>query len=129
MSSFKSAFPAAGFIADLAIGAGKKILDGAVDFITGQGGKDKGIGSTGLPFLHDQGGVLQPGLSSIVNATRKPEAILNAQQWSDIHRLATSGGQRGGGDIIFRGNVGWDPNEVAHRIETKRRDTFAAFGV
>lgn len=129
MSSFKSAFPDGGFMADMAIGAGKKILDGAVDFITGKGGKDSGIGTTGLPFLHDQGGVLNPGLSAIVNKTRKPEAILNSQQWSDIHRLATAGGSRGGGDIIFRGNVGWDPNEVAHRIETKRRDTFAAFGV
>jgi hypothetical protein len=128
LSKFKSAFPAAGFMADMAIGAGKKILDGAVDFITGNGGKDKGIGSTGLPYLHDQGGVLPPGLSSIVNATRKPEAILNAQQWADIHRLATQGGG-GRGDVIFKGNVGWDPNEVAHRIETKRRDTFAAFGI
>lgn len=128
MSKFKSAFPAAGFMADMAIGAGKKILDGAVDFITGKGGKDDGIGSTGLPYLHDNGGVLNPGLSSIVNATRKPEAILNAQQWADIHRLATSG-DGGRGDVIFKGNVGWDPNEVANRIETKRRDTFAAFGI
>ncbi|WP_324644150.1 peptidoglycan DD-metalloendopeptidase family protein [Pseudarthrobacter sp. LT1] len=129
VDGFRKAFPAAGFIADLAIGAGKKLLDGAVDFVTGNGGKDKGIGSTGLPYLHDQGGVLNPGLSSIVNATRKPEAILNAQQWSDIHRLATSGGQGGRGDIHFNGPVGWDPHEVANRIETKRRDTFAAFGI
>jgi hypothetical protein len=115
-------------MADMAIGAGKKILDGAVEFITGNGGKDDGIGSTGMPYLHDKGGVLNPGLSTIVNATRKPEAILNAQQWADIHRLATQGGG-GRGDVIFKGNVGWDPNEVAHRIETKRRDTFAAFGI
>lgn len=131
LAKFKEAFPAGGFIADIAIGVGKKIFDGAVGFITGSGGQDKAVtgNATGLPYLHDNGGVLNPGLSSIVNATRKPEAILNAQQWSDIHRLATTGGQRGGGDIIFRGNVGWDPNEVAHRIETKRRDTFAAFGI
>jgi hypothetical protein len=129
LSTFKSAFPGGGFMADMAIGAGKKILDGAVDFITGNGGKDKGIGSTGLPYLHDNGGVLNPGLSSIVNATRKPEAILNAQQWSDIHRLATTGNGGGRGDVVFNGNVGWDPHEVAHRIETKRRDTFAAFGI
>lgn len=128
LSKFKSAFPAAGFMADMAIGAGKKILDGAVDFITGNGGKDDGIGSTGLPYLHDNGGVLNPGLSSIVNATRKPEAILTAQQWADIHRLATLGGG-GRGDVNFNGPVGWDPDEVANRIETKRRDTFAAFGI
>jgi hypothetical protein len=64
----------------------------------------------------------------IMNATRKPEAILNAQQWEDIHRLATTGNS-GRGDVIFKGNVGWDPDEVANRIETMRRDTFAAFGI
>ena len=129
VGQFKNAFPGGGFFADMAIGAGKKLFDGAMDFIAGKGGKDKGIGSTGLPYLHDEGGVLNPGLSSIVNATRKPEAILNAQQWSDMHRLATVNAGGGRGDVVFYGNVGWDPHEVANRIETKRRDTFAAFGI
>jgi murein DD-endopeptidase MepM/ murein hydrolase activator NlpD len=131
LSSFKSAFPAAGFIADLAIGAGKKILDGAVDFVTGRGGKDDGIGTTGLPYLHDNGGVLNPGLSSIVNATRKPEAIYTFEQNRALQALAARGALQGSGrgDVIFKGNVGWDPHEVAHAIETKRRDTFAAFGI
>lgn len=40
-------------------------------------------------YLHDSGGVLNPGLSAIMNNTRKPEAILNSTQWSDIHKLAT----------------------------------------
>jgi hypothetical protein len=96
VNQFKEAFPGAGFFADMAIGAGKKLFDGALDFITGKGGRDKGVGSTGLPYLHDQGGVLNPGLSSIVNATRKPEAILNAQQWADVHKLAVGDGPRGG---------------------------------
>jgi hypothetical protein len=95
IGQFKSAFPAGGLIADIAIGVGKKILTSASDFIMGNAGKDDGIGSTGLPYLHDSGGVLNPGLSSIVNATRKPEAILTARQWSDIHRLATAGGGSG----------------------------------
>jgi len=129
LAKFRDAFPGAGIMADMAIGVGKKVLTTVADFVSGGGGKDKGIGSTGLPYLHDNGGVLNPGLSSIVNATRKPEAILNAQQWSDIHRLATSGQVGGRGDVIFKGNVGWDPHEVAHAIEMKRRDTFAAFGI
>lgn len=128
LASFKSAFPAAGFVADLAIGAGKKILDGAVDFITGHGGKDNGLGSTGMPYLHDQGGVLNPGLSSIMNATRKPEAILNAQQWSDIHRLATSG-QGGRGDVHVHGNVGWMPDRLAQEIEVQKRRTQTMAGM
>lgn len=131
VASFKSAFPAAGFIADLAIGAGKKILDGAVEFVTGQGGKDDGIGSTGLPYLHDNGGVLNPGLTAVLNRTRKPEAIYNFEQNRALQTLAARGAQQGTGrgDVIFKGNVGWNPYEVADQIETKRRDTFAAFGI
>ncbi|MDR2256972.1 MAG: peptidoglycan DD-metalloendopeptidase family protein [Arthrobacter sp.] len=33
------------------------------------------------PELHDQGGWLKPGLTSVLNATRRPEAILNPSQW------------------------------------------------
>ncbi|MGY4543255.1 TP901 family phage tail tape measure protein [Arthrobacter sp. UYNi723] len=129
MGKFKEAFPGAGFMADLAIGVGKKLLDGAVGFITGNGGKDSGLGSTGLPYLHDQGGVLPPGLSQVINRTRKPEAILNPQQWADIHRLATDGGQQTGGDVIFKGNVGWDPHQVAQEIEAQKRRTQTMAGM
>ena len=47
------------------------------------------------PYLHDKGGVLNPGLSQIVNKTRKPEAILTGSQWSDISKLALD--KRAGG--------------------------------
>lgn len=47
------------------------------------------------PYLHDNGGVLNPGLSQIVNKTRKPEAILTGSQWSDISKLALD--KRAGG--------------------------------
>lgn len=36
------------------------------------------------PSLYDNGGVLPPGLTSILNNTRKPEAILNPAQWSSV---------------------------------------------
>lgn len=128
VSNFRSAFPAGGFVADLAIGAGKKLLDGAVDFITGRGGKDDGVGSTGRPFLHDNGGVLNPGLSSIMNATRKPEAILTAQQWSDIHTLATRGAAVGGGGVNFHGPIHVrDENEMARIIQTRQMDAMAVY--
>lgn len=131
LSKFKDAFPAAGFMADIAIGVGKKILTSAADFITGNGGKDDGLGSTGLPYLHDQGGVLHPGLSAVLNSTRKPEAILNSQQWADIHQLATLNSSReaGRGDVIFKGNVGWDPHRVAQEIEVERRRTLTMAGM
>lgn len=120
VDKFRQAFPGGGFMADLAIGAGRKMFAGVSAFISGGGGKDNGIGSTGMPYLHDQGGVLNPGLSAIVNRTRKPEAILNAQQWADISRLA-AGEARSGGDINFHGPVGWDPHRVAQEIEVQKR--------
>lgn len=36
------------------------------------------------PSLYDNGGVLPTGLTSILNNTRKPEAILNPAQWSSV---------------------------------------------
>lgn len=89
LSKFKSAFPGGGFMADLAIGAGKKLFDGAVSLVTGGQGS-----AAGDPALYDMGGVLPPGLSQVVNRTGKPEAILNPQQWADISRLATRNGGR-----------------------------------
>ena len=53
-----------------------------------------------MPYLHDQGGWLQPGISQILNATRKPEAILNSEQWSSMHKLAAQTIERRGGDTI-----------------------------
>ena len=122
IGKFKEAFPAAGIMADIAIGVGRKLLTDVSDFITGGGGKDNGIGETGLPYLHDQGGVLHPGLTTVLNATRKPEAILNSQQWADIHQLAARGVRNSDeGGVHFHGPVGWDPHRVAQEIEVEKR--------
>lgn len=121
LGKFKEAFPAAGIVADLAIGVGKKLLTGAADFITGGGGKDN-IGSASL---YDQGGVLPPGLSQVVNKTRKPEAILNPQQWEDMHSLATRGGAGGFnnyGTIHVR-----DEQEMARIVLTRQQDALAVY--
>jgi murein DD-endopeptidase MepM/ murein hydrolase activator NlpD len=121
LGKFKEAFPAAGMVADLAIGVGKKLLTGASDFITGGGGRDN-IGSAAL---YDQGGVLPPGLSQVVNKTRKPEAILNPQQWEDMHSLATRGGAGGFnnyGTIHVR-----DEQEMARIVLTRQQDALAVY--
>lgn len=39
-----------------------------------------------MSYLHDDGGWLQPGVSTIVNKTRKPEAILNPNQWDTVNK-------------------------------------------
>ncbi|MEV4902350.1 peptidoglycan DD-metalloendopeptidase family protein [Citricoccus sp. NPDC055426] len=44
-----------------------------------------------LSYLYDDGGVVHPGLTTVDNRSRKPEALLSSQQWSDIHQLAKNG--------------------------------------
>jgi hypothetical protein len=41
---------------------------------------------------YDQGGWLQPGITTAVNATGRPEAILTAPQWQSLSSLAARGG-------------------------------------
>jgi hypothetical protein len=42
--------------------------------------------------LYDSGGILPPGISSIVNASGKPEAILTNEQFRNLERIANGGG-------------------------------------
>lgn len=134
MSAFKKAFPGAGMFVDAAGGLAKSGIESVVRIVTDIQNGIKNIagdiwgnikdffggGAAQAPLLHDQGGVLQPGLSTILNRTRKPEAILNQQQWADISKLALSD-TRPSREIVIQGNVGWDPAEVARRIETAER--------
>jgi len=45
---------------------------------------------------YDSGGLLQPGATMAVNATRRPERILDPQQTAMFERLVSSGGSAGG---------------------------------
>jgi phage-related protein len=56
------------------------------------------------PYLFDQGGVVPPGYSTIVNATRQPEALLNPQQWADIRSVAVDRSKQSR-DVHFNGPV------------------------
>lgn len=51
------------------------------------------IGGPLTPYLHDEGGVIDPGWNLIYNATRKPEASLNPQQLDNIQRIADGAGR------------------------------------
>jgi len=91
-----------GHLSGWAAKPGDKVKAGQTIAYSGNTGKSTGphlheeLWRNGQPFnfasyLYDNGGVLNPGLTSIVNASRKPEAILNNQQWADIHKLALKG--------------------------------------
>lgn len=49
-------------------------------------------GIWGKPNLYDDGGYLPPGLSTVMNATGKPEPILTSGQWDLMRRAAERGG-------------------------------------
>ena len=88
------------------------------------GFKDGGI----LPTLYDNGGDLPPGMSVVVNKTRKPEAILTNQLVTDLQAQARAVST--GMNVSFDGaKLGYDPNEVAIAIQRRRRDTLALQGL
>jgi hypothetical protein len=140
MGAFKKAFPGAGMFVDVAGGLAKSGIESVVKIVTDiQNGikdlagniwgniKDFFGGSAVQADLHDNGGIVRPGYSTILNKTGKPEALLNPQQWSDISKLALTGG--GGRDIVINGNVGWMPDEVAREIAVRERREMTMAGL
>lgn len=53
---------------------------------------------------YDQGGVLPPGITAVINASRKPEVALNSDQWRDMRaaaNYAASHAAAGGGGSTY----------------------------
>lgn len=50
------------------------------------------VGRYGGARKYDAGGLLPPGVTAAVNATRSPEAVLTARQWTDVRALAEARG-------------------------------------
>lgn len=108
MGQFKKHFPSGGLFIDAAGGLAKMGLGQIVQWVSDikEGIKNiagnvvdsiKGFfggGSATAPdeLYRDQGGWLPPGVHQVRNETGRSEAILNSQQWSDIHQLATRNG-------------------------------------
>lgn len=86
-------------------GIGKRAL-GAVD----KGLGALGIGGAGIK-LYDNGGLLPPGLSTVFNATGKPEPVFSPDQWD---KLSRGGGV--GGDIYQLHAEGADPRQVVGEL-------------
>jgi hypothetical protein len=69
-----------------------------------------------LPKLFDQGGMLPPGLSTVFNATGKPEPVFSGDQWDKI----IGGGGLGGGDTVYNLEAhGADPRQVVSEFVTQ----------
>ncbi len=127
------AIPGGGFMVDVAAGIGKKLITDVGDWAKGKLGLGAAAGiARGAhldPLLYDQGGVLRPGLSQIVNATGKPEYILNPRQWEDIHQLAVG---RGGEGFTYSPTyqyVGDDPEAVMAKDKRRMQDIYTAHGM
>lgn len=61
------------------------------------------------PKLYDQGGMLPPGLSTVFNATGKPEPVFSSEQWD---KIIGGGGLAAGGDTYQLHAEGADPRQV-----------------
>jgi hypothetical protein len=68
-----------------------------------------------VPNLYDNGGALPPGISLVANRTGKPEQVFTAEQFASLR-------DGSGPTYIFEGGqYGYDPEEIADRVEDKRR--------
>lgn len=125
MSKIKEA--GGGPFADIAIGIGKKLIDGASKFVTDflSGNRDKGSATA---TVYDGGGWLENtgGSQLVQHNKRKPDAVLSHDQWQTMTRIADN--SRGGG-VTFTGPVHVrDEEEMARIIQTRQRDAQAAYG-
>lgn len=65
------------------------------------------FGGRGGPGLYDNGGMLPPGLSMVMNKTSRPEPVLTTEQWASMTR------QGGRGDTNYNLKAeGADPRKV-----------------
>jgi tape measure domain-containing protein len=132
IGQFKKAFPQGGFVVDLVGDFAKNLLNTASDAVMTLFGKRTDDGAKGnaegIPHLfRDQGGALPEGLSMVLNRTGSPEWVFNRDQLSTLNGAVTRGGN--GVEVNIHGNVGYDPHELANRIDTKRRDSLALEGI
>lgn len=129
VGKLKGAFPMGGFMVDAAVGMGKKMFGSVIDWVKGKFGMGAVMGSSQgahlNPLLYDQGGVLRPGLSQIMNATGKPEAIYTNEQNRALQALAQRGLAPGGDtwhvQLPERASVGELMDAVSHQGRVNKR--------
>ena len=128
VKQFRSTFKEAGFIADLAIGVGKKLMDNVAGWVGGKLGFGDGQAAT----VYDGGGWLENtgGAQLVQHNKRKPDAVLRNEQWATMTRIAENsaavsripGGFNNYGTVNVR-----DEEELARIIQTKQMDALAVY--
>jgi hypothetical protein len=106
-------------------GFAKGLLGGAAskvgDFVGGLNPFDGGDGDNS--GLYDGGGVLPPGMTHVLNASRKPEAVLTNSQWAQLEHLADGGIM--GPAATFGDIYAVDPDEAVTKIRRGQSDAAA----
>ena len=85
-----------------------------------------------LPTLYDDGGDVPPGLTLVANASGRKESIVTSGFMEEVRALGARAAARGADAPVVdaRGaNFGYDPAEVAERLDILRRDRMALTGV
>jgi phage-related protein len=124
VQKFKDTFKDAGFVADLAIGVGKKLFSDVSNWVGGKLGFGQ---SAPAATLYDGGGWLENtgGAQLVQHNKRKPDAVLSSSQWDTMTRIADNA--RGG--FVNHGTINVrDEEEMARIILTRQRDAQAAYG-
>lgn len=77
------------------------------------------------PTLFDQGGILPPGLTGVLNASGKPEAVLTNEQLKQLRVIASRRPDRSGDTFIGHG---YTPEQLARawRVEKKKEEALYA---
>lgn len=79
----------------------------------------------GAPVLYDTGGWLPPGITTVLNATNKPEPILTAEQWAELTSRDGDGDDNRGVDHLHIHEVATNMEEaigaVNHYTRVARR--------
>jgi hypothetical protein len=125
VQKFKDMFKDAGFIADIAIGLGKKLLDS----VSGWVGSKLGMGDGQSATVYDGGGWLRNtgGAQLVQHNKRKPDAVLSHEQWSTMSRIAENSATTGP-RVEFSGPIHVrDENELARIITTRQMDALAVY--
>jgi hypothetical protein len=128
VAKFKATFKDAGFIADVAIGVGKKLVDSVVNWV----GEKLGFGQEApKATLYDGGGWLTNtgGAQLVQHNKRKPDAVLSNAQWATMTRIAeNSAATTAAPTVQFTGDVHVrDENELARIITTRQMDALAVY--